>query len=407
MVDYKTTALDPTTIKNILTLRYNPTGKSPLPKLSWKNFTEKKYDKPQETVENLIQSNIHSMVKNPKQRVSVALSSGVDSTLVLLMLRKAHPQIPVTALSVKFADSIDESKHAARIADRFDADHRIVHVDNYLEELPKAISIIKLPFWDLHWYYLVKAAKKSSRFLVSGDGGDELFGGYTFRYEKFLSQVNHNSSPLTKTKAYLNCHERDWVPDQEKLFGKKARFCWDQIYRILLPYFGNKLDPLSQVFLADFNGKLLYNWMPLNSKFHRYFGVKSITPILSSRLISYATHIPVDLKYDRTSRIGKLLLWKILQKYSADKLLIKRKQGFSADTANLWNSYGYKLCSYYLDDARVVKDGWINQEWLQKHFRKKNLDVRYVNKFLGILALEIWYRMFYTRELKHTEKMVI
>ena len=66
-------------------------------------------------------------------------------------------------------------------------EHHIVHLKNYLSELPKAISIIKLPFWDLHWYYVVKKAKTLSKTLISGDGGDELFTGYTFRYKKFLS----------------------------------------------------------------------------------------------------------------------------------------------------------------------------------------------------------------------------
>ncbi len=34
-------------------------------------------------------------------------------------------------------------------------------------------------------------------------------------YEKFLSQINPNSTPIEKVKAYLNCHERDWVIDQK------------------------------------------------------------------------------------------------------------------------------------------------------------------------------------------------
>ena len=397
--------LDSNSIKNILTLRYNPTKNSLIPKKTWKDFVEKPVSNPVDFVEDSIKSNIVYSIKNPKAKVAVALSSGVDSTLVLALLKKTYPAIPISTISVKFAESIDESKYAAKIAHKFDADHHILYIENYLAELPAAISIIKQPFWDLHWYYIVKKAKTISKFLISGDGGDELFGGYTFRYEKFLSLTTKNSSPLAKVKAYLQCHERDWVPDQQDLFGKRALFSWKEIHNRLLPYFDNQLHPLSQVFLADFNGKLLYNWIPLNTAFHKHFGVKPITPILSKNVISFATNVPIHLKYDQKRNVGKLILRQILQKYSLEKMLIKKKQGFSVDTMNLWRSYGYDLCGYYLSDARIVRSKWINKDWIQKHFDKNNIDIRYVNKFLGLLALEIWYRIFITKEMKSTTKL--
>ena len=403
MVRSKT--ISPQSIKNILTLRYNPTKNSLIPKKIWKDFVEKPVSNPVDFVEDSIKSNIEHSIKNPKAKVAVALSSGVDSTLVLALLKKTYPAIPISAISVKFAESIDESKYAAKIAHKFDADHHILYIENYLAELPAAISIIKQPFWDLHWYYIVKKAKTLSKFLVSGDGGDELFGGYTFRYEKFLSLTTKNSSPLAKFKAYLQCHERDWVPDQQDLFGKRAPFSWKEIHNRLLPYFDNSLHPLSQVFLADFNGKLLYNWIPLNTAFHRHFRVKPVTPILSRNVISFATNVPIHLKYDQKRNTGKLILRQILQKYSLEKMLIKKKQGFSVNTINLWKSYGYDLCDYYLSDARTIQDKWISKDWIQKHFRKNDLDIRYVNKFLGILALEVWYRLFVTKEMKPTTKL--
>ena len=394
--------LDSDSIKNILTLRYKPTKNSLIPKKTWKDFIENPVSNPVDFVEDSIKSNIVHSIKNPKTKVAVALSSGVDSTLVLALLKKTYPTIPISAISVKFAESIDESKYAAKIAQKFDADHHILYIENFLAELPAAINIIKQPFWDLHWYYIVKKAKTLSKFLVSGDGGDELFGGYTFRYEKFLSLTTKNSSPLARVKAYLQCHERDWVPDQQDLFGKRVPFSWKETHNRLLPYFDNSLHPLSQVFLADFNGKLLYNWIPLNTAFHRHFRVKPVTPILSRNMISFATHVPIHLKYDQKRNTGKLILRQILQKYSLEKMLIKKKQGFSINTINLWKSHGYDLCDYYLSDARTIQNKWISKDWIKKHFRKNDLDIRYVNKFLGILALEVWYRLFVTKEMKAT-----
>ena len=389
------------TISNILTLRYNPVKKSRIPPLGWRDFIFKNEKaKSDDFVEASIIKVIQEKIEDSsKTKVSVSLSGGVDSTLVFALLKQALQNVKIKATSIKFAESTDESKHAAKIAHKFDVDHDVLYLENYLRDLPKAISIIKLPFWDLHWYYVVKKAKTVSKFLVSGDGGDEIFGGYTFRYQKFLSLIDNTSTPVEKVKAYLQCHERDWVPDQENLFGKKTKFNWNKVYRRMIPFFSNSLPPLSQVFLADFNGKLLYNWVPLNTKFHEHFKVKPITPILSKKLIAYGTHLPVESKYDAQKNIGKLPLRKILQKYKLEQLVNKQKQGFSVNTVNLWKSHGYELCDYYLSDARIVKDKWINGEWISLH-KKKDLDIRYVNKFLGILALEIWYRLFITKEMK-------
>ena len=285
----------------------------------------------------------------------------------------------------------------------------MITIDNFLEELPKALSIIKMPFWDTHWYHLSKAAKQFSNTLVSGDGGDELFGGYTFRYEKFLSNIAKNSKLEDKTKLYLECHERDWVPDQAEIFTEDSNFSWNEIYGHIRTNFDNGLNELDQVFLADINGKLLYNWMPINGSFHEHFGIKSVTPLLSNEMIQYALHMKNSLKYDQTNRIGKIPLRKILSKYVSPNHITPSKQGFSVNTVNLWKNFGKTLCENYLRDARIVQDGWINEEWISKHLRKngENLDVRYVNKFLGLLAYEIWYRIFVTKEMNPDTKLQI
>lgn len=394
---------DPQSIKNILTLRYDSTQKTFLPKLMWRDFVEKPVTKPDVHIENIIRNTIKKNFDNSKlTNTTIALSGGIDSALILSLLRKTYPHLNIHAISVKFADSVDESAHAANIAEKAGANHHIIYIENYLKELPKAISITKLPFWDLHWYQVVKKAKSLSDTIVSGDGGDELFGGYTFRYKKFLSLIKPSFSTAEKVKAYLECHERDWVPDQDDLFGKKIHFSWNEIYEYLKPYFDNKLSPIAQVFLADYNGKLLYNWIPIYTKIHKHFGIKSISPILSKELISYATHIPYKLKYDNKRELGKILLRRILRKYVSDKMMLKTKQGFSVNTKNLLNSYGRELCDYYLSDARIIKVGWIKKDWVTKHLKKldKDADVRYVNKFLGLLALEIWFRLFVTKEIK-------
>ena len=389
-----------TIIKEILSLRYCPSLNIDNKKFVSNDFVVQEKSNYLEYIENSISKKIQNEIN--EKRITVALSGGVDSTLVIALLRKTLPDIEIEAISVKFADSLDETEIATKIANKFDANQHIISIENFLEELPKAISIIKMPFWDTHWYHIVKTAQKFSKSLVSGDGGDELFGGYTFRYKKFLSNYDSKMTPLEKTKLYLDCHQRDWVLDQENLFGEKANFSWNDIYSKLVPYFENALSPLDQVFLADINGKLLYNWIPLNSRFHRHFEIKAITPLLSKELMKYASHLDNSIKYNQKTNVGKIPLRKILAKHIDPNLITPNKQGFSVNTINLWKTHGKKLCNYYLDQARIVQDRWINGDWIKTHFEKldKDLDVRYVNKFLGLLAFEIWYRIFITKEMR-------
>tara|TARA_B100000029_G_scaffold401399_1_gene400575 strand:- start:1659 stop:2876 length:1218 start_codon:yes stop_codon:yes gene_type:complete len=404
-VEISNSSIHPSSFKNILTLRYDPSIESNLPSKNWNDFSQSNESINADFIEKSILNAISKKLENFSENISIALSGGVDSTLVLSLIRKIKPEIEIDAISIKFAKSVDETPNAAKIAETFEANHHIISLDNYLSELPKAISIIKAPFWDLHWYYVVKKSQTLSKILVSGDGGDELFGGYTFRYEKFLSLTSENSTPLDKVKAYLECHERDRVPDQEKIFTTKSNFSWNEIYRLLMPYFDNKLSRLEQVFLADYNGKLLYNFNPINSRIVDYFNIEMLAPIINTELLTLAPSISKTLKYDEKNNIGKLLLRKILKNNNAESLVTDQKLGFNVNTINLWNSHGQKLCQYFLEKPRIVEDGWINQEWINDYIKKSDLDIKYVNKFLGLLSFEIWYRLFITKELSSDDTL--
>ena len=393
-------------IVNILTLRYDQSINPNLPKKTWKDFEPIAEAPNLDLIENSILQEVENKLKSINSKeVSIAISGGVDSTLVLSLLRKTNLDLKINAISMKFANSVDESSSASKIAQKYNAEHHIIHLENYLAELPKAISIVKLPFWDLHWYHIVKKSQTFSKILISGDGGDELFGGYTFRYKKFLSLTSENSTPLEKVKAYLQCHERDRVTDQEKIFNKKCGFSWDSIYNTLLPFFDNNLPRLEQVYLADYNGKLLYNFNPINSRLTNYFEMNSLTPLLNNKLLEMAPHILTKYKYDMDNNIGKLPLRNILAKNNIQSLITNEKLGFSVNTINLWKSYGHDLCKEFLDNSRIVKDGWINKDWILKHIDNSELDIKYINKFLGLLALEIWFRIFVTKEMSGDESL--
>ena len=375
--------------------------------ISYEDFKKINYNEPKSTVEDQIREAIRNEVGENLDKIGISLSSGIDSTLVLALLRKEFPSIKIESLSIKFSQSTDETNASKKISEKFDTNHHVLEIDNFLEELPQAIKIVKQPFWDLHWYYLVKKIKEFTPVFLSGDGGDELFGGYTFRYKKFLELINENSTTNEKIISYLNCHERDWVPDQEMIFGKECKFNWNEIYDTLRPHFNNSLSNLNQVLLADYNGKLLHNMQPLYSLIHKHFGVTNITPIHNNETIKLSCELAASKKYSSSTNIGKIPLVDLIKKYGLTNLISQKKQGFSVNTVNMWNSYGRQIAEYYLDDARIVKNNYINKDWISKYIKNPEIDVRVVNKLLGLLAFEIWYRIFITKEMDSNEKLTV
>jgi len=390
-------------IKQILTLRYSTNLESLSLKMMPEQFKIKQIANPENFVEESIKKSICVQLGNDPEKIGISLSSGIDSTLVLAILRKEYPNSAIESVSVKFSDSVDETENSRKISEKFETNHHVLEIDNFLKELPKAISIVKQPFWDLHWYYLVKEFKKYTNLFLSGDGGDELFGGYTFRYKKFLELTTPTSTTEEKITAYLKCHERDWVPDQQDIFSKNMKFSWDEIHSILKPYFNNSLPRLSQVFLADYNGKLTHNMQPLYSSLHQYFDVKNITPILNDDLIHFSCQLSNNQKFDNDTYSGKIILQNIIDKLNLKHLISPKKQGFSVNTTNMWYSYGQKIFEHYFDKSCLIEDKIINTDWIKKYISKNDLSASYVNKFLGLLALEIWYKLFITQEMKSTE----
>ena len=391
-------------IQDILTLRYDPHTQSTLKKINWNDFLPKNSVN-SNTIKDILKNSIQTKI-NSQSNLTVALSGGVDSTLLLSLTKELFPDIPITAITITFPYSDDESESAANIAQHFDIDHKIIHVDNFLKELPSAISILKEPYYDvMNWYYLVKNTSAISNILLTGDGADEIFAGYTFRYSKFLEKTTENSSSIEKVKAYLECHERDWVPDQENIFEIKSGFSWNKIYDILQPFFNNDLSSLDQLFLADFNGKLMHNFVPNYKKFYDFFQVSSVTPFLDNSVIEHGLHLHPEEKYDSSKNIGKLPLRSLLSKDVTSLLFPKLKQGFVVNASSLWDSYGKEICKHYLFDARIVKNGWISEQWIKKNFDKadSDKDIRYINKFFSILGLEVWYRIFVSKDMKSSD----
>ena len=391
-------------IRNTLTLRYDPTIEvgSSVPKLVSdqvkvkRNGTYPSSKDIEKELRNIISTAI--LKYNPKT-ISLALSTGVDSNLMLALLRDEYPSLNIKCISVSF-DEASEATYAKKIAESKDTDFYNVTVDNPLKDLPFLISIVKEPRWNLYQYYFIEKSKKYSDILFTGDGGDELFGGYTFRYTKFLKLFDEDDDWKQRTIHYLECHERDWVPDQEKIFGENIKFDWSSIYSLLRKYFDNDLDPLDQVFLADYNGKLIYDFVPTNYKLFNYFGVTGISPILDNKIIDMSLRIPPLVKFNKESNMGKIPLREILSGLDS-KNVSDAKIGFGMDLKKLWTSSAKEIVISTLSNASVFRDKIISSDFYDRSIRRieETGDLRYISKMLQLLSLEIWYKMFITFEL--------
>jgi asparagine synthase (glutamine-hydrolysing) len=397
--------------ENLLTLRYDPASvvTRDIKNISYKKILQLRQSTDiiipsSKDIENAIRQLIRKKIEEHQaKQISVATSGGIDSNVILALIRKEFPNINIECLTVFFNDddySIEAPYSIRKIAESQNVRFHEIHLQNPLKDLPMLLSIIKEPRWNIYQYYFIEKAKTISDILFTGDGGDELFGGYTFRYKKFLENIKPDYSWIDKVHTYLLCHERDWVPDQEDMFGAKVKFSWSSIYKILKKYFNNNLDSLEQVLLADYHGKLMYDFIPTNKKYFKHFNLNGISPLLFDEMIDLSIRIPASLKYDFANNIGKIQLREIIKRnitYPIDN----QKIGFGFDLTKFWFRIGKEIVTSNLDKGRIFEDKIINREWYIKSLVKisKNKDPRYISKMLQLLSLEIWYKLFVTFEI--------
>lgn len=393
--------LDKTSIRNFLSLRYNPEEIPHFKPASWRNFETKFYDPDGYKTERLLKKSVSNSLAGKNDIIVVSLSAGIDSTLSLALLRESFPDKKIIAICAIFKQGFNEAVKAKIIAKKFDADFKIVVIDSIFTRIPELVSITGKPKWNTYHHLIAKEAKKFGKILVTGDGADEIFGGYTFRYNKFLKLLQPKDNWVKKTTNYLECHNRDWVPDQQYVFGGLIKFNWNKIYNYFKPYFINPLHPLQQVMLADFNGKLLFDFIPTGQAISRHYDLQQVSIFIDQNLINFALHLPLSQKYDHKNLEGKIILRKIAKRFGIEQM--KEKKGFSPDLLSDWKKYGKKICESYLleKNSYIFKKNLINYNWVLRAFERveNENDIRYLNRLVAVLTLEIWYRIFISKDL--------
>lgn len=310
--------------------------------------------------------------------VGAFLSGGIDSSTVVALMR-SHTRRPVKTFSIGFSEAqYDEAKDAAAVASHLGTDHTQMHVtdSDVRNVVPALPQMFDEPFADPSQVptYLVSAlARQKVAVSLSGDGGDELFGGYT-RYQ-WIPRTWHRLGrlpPLVRRVSLGALHvlspeaiNRVLDPLQALLprrfrlrhLGEKVHklaanvhVCSsDDLYRAVASAHQQPerlleaasrngdhlietlsalppLDPASRMMLADLLTYLPDDILTKVDRCSMAVALESRVPLLDYRVVEFAWRLPTHMKIRDGS--GKWLLRRVLSRYVPPALFERPKTGF-------------------------------------------------------------------------------
>ena len=344
-----------------------------LPELDWCEWSEA------EALERLDAALIDSVRVHERADVpyGLFLSGGVDSSAILAAMRRIDDR-PVKAYTVGFdvAGARDERAHAAAVAQAAGADHREVTFgrDDFWRLLPMVAAAMDDPAADyatLPTYRLAEVAREDLKVVLSGEGGDELFGGYG-RYRRFLRHRLLGGGTLRRNGIFdgigiLRDRSTAWRRDLDQ--GEKAEARPTR----------SRLEQAQAADMAD--------WLPndLLTKLDRCLmahGVEGRVPFLDAHVADVAFRLPDSLKL-RDGK-GKYLLRRWLHRELPQADAFSKKRGFTVPVGAWIAERGETLGA--LVAAQPALEGWTHQKRIRQVFEKAD------RKRSGFAA---WTLLFY------------
>jgi asparagine synthase (glutamine-hydrolysing) len=355
------------------------------------------------------------------------LSGGIDSSLVVALMSRSMEQ-PVKTFSIGFEeDAYSELPYARQVARRFGTDHHefVVRPD-LVAVLPDLIQAYDEPFADssmLPTYYVSKLAREHVTVVLTGDGGDELFGGYQRYRREMLFQ--HVPLPL----RLLLGHGSRLLPDTVRGKKRLRNMLNDSITRYVqfTTLFSDEMRP--SLYQQDYLAASLSDHLPYERLFREFRAVPTVDLMTRMQAVDVRTYLPDDIlvKVDRASMFNSLetrapLLDQKLAEYVASlpsslrtrnntlKYLLKRvasemlpaeivtrpKKGFSIPIDSWFRG---ELASYVCDmllSQKAQQRGILNPAFIH-HLLKAHTTSRLVNQSAAIwalLCLELWFQTY-------------
>lgn len=292
------------------------------------------------------------------------LSGGLDSSAIVAYMGQLLPE-PVKTFTIGFDEQqFDETPFADAVSARWGTTHRVdkVHPDA-LGVLPQLVQHYGEPFGDssaVPTYYVAQAARRTVPMVLSGDGGDELFGGYQ-TYAAWLAYLNDPPKCPNRWREWFRTLGRQVLPTRyppSQGFGRGA-INWLQFvqyfpawYRNLLwrPRYRSAVADVQEAHISEFEARLgplsglrlaqswdLHNYLPsdllskvdIASMIH---GLEVRTPLIDLRVFNFARQVPDNLKVVRSSSNNwttKALLKSVMLRYYDRALVERKKMGFA------------------------------------------------------------------------------
>jgi asparagine synthase (glutamine-hydrolysing) len=236
------------------------------------------------------------------------LSGGIDSSVITGCMRRFGP---VETFSIGFDDPrYDESKYAAAVARHLGTSHHEFRVTpDAAQDLPKLVEVFGQPFADssaLPTHYLSRETRRHVKVALSGDGGDELFGGYD-RYRAM--KLTAKADLLPKAVRWLAGRTVDVIiPDAHP----KSRIAHlKRLTRSLSFMMAERYDSYMRLFddpaIEELLGRPVFPGTErISTAFDRFSDERS--PVECALAVDRATYLPDDLltKVDRCSMLHAL-----------------------------------------------------------------------------------------------------
>lgn len=370
------------------------------------------------------------------------LSGGIDSSSVVAAMAQCS-DIPVKTYSIGFEGEdrfYNELPYARVVANAFRTDHHEIIVRPEVAELlPKLIWHLDEPIADSAFFttYLVsRLARESVTVILSGVGGDELFGGYRrylgdamWRYYAMLPgivrktilpslfarlpQDRHSGwkNNIRYASAFIKTAELDPVARYMSYVtvfpaGIRSRLLqdpWGSVptsaeepaSEVLKSYFEKcrGKDGLNRIMYADIKTSLTDDLLALTDKMSMAASIECRAPFVDQELVELAGRIPSNIKI-RGMKM-KHLLKKAVKPWLPKEILHRKKRGFGAPVGSWMRKDLQPLVDEMLSQIQVQKRGlfhWpVIQEIISAH---KTQQSDHTDHLLALVSLEQWSRIF-------------
>lgn len=346
------------------------------------------------------------------------LSGGVDSSVIVALMQQQREQ-PIKTFSIGFnEEGYNEAQYAKEVAHYLGTQHTEMYVDaiEALAVIPHLGKIYCEPFADssqIPTYLVSKLAKQHVTVALSGDGGDELFGGYnTYQFApKIWSLIN--KFPLALRRGAAELFSVFPAPDKlSKLLKVLPAEDRTDFYRRLISHWQNPTGlvigssevPTIYTSKAEFSASLCFEHWMMASESLQYMpddvlvkvdraamanSLETRVPLLDHRVVEFAWTLPLPMKIN--NGVGKAVLKELLFKYVPRRLIERPKKGFSVPLAQWLRGPLRDWAEELLNKNKILAQGYFYPEiiaklWLEHQTGKQD----HSSKLWGVLMFQAW-----------------